>query len=168
VDKGQEAKVNLNKGGYLIIKSTEAQSPPAPNTPLGRIALPAGSPTTQNLRFKLSATGLPTKDDIGFIPGNSDPYVIIYAADGVTGKENEIGRTATASRTSNPSWGDAFSFNWDSSKDQRWHFKIYDDDNLREDDKLGSGWIEVSDYVAHGQSYTLLLPKKAKLHISKA
>lgn len=42
---------------------------------------------------------------------------------------------------------------------QRLHFKIYDDDTLREDDKLGSAWIEVNDFVAKG-SYTLVLPKK--------
>jgi hypothetical protein len=169
VDKGQLTNARLDKeNGYLIIQSADKTQSVDGNTPVGQIPIPPGTPETQTLRFKVSASGLPTKDDIGFIPGNSDPYVIIYAVDGVSGKEREIGRSGTVSSTSSPAWGDIFQFNWDRKKDQRLKFKIYDEDNLREDDKLGVGWIEVNDYVAKGQTYTLPLPKKGFLTMSKA
>jgi Ca2+-dependent lipid-binding protein len=169
VDKGQLTTAKLDKDGYIIIvKSADTVTPLSAATPLGQIPLPAGTPDSQNLKFKISASGLPSKDDVGFIQGSSDPYVIITSTDGLTGKEKEVGRSTTVSSSSNPNWGDVFSFNWNKNKDQRLHFKIYDDDNLREDDKLGNGWIEVNDYVAKGQSYTLPLPKKGFLTISKA
>jgi hypothetical protein len=168
VDKGQLVYAHLNKKGYLIIKSVDQQSPIDPNTPIGTIPLPPGTPTTQTLRFKLSATGLPTKDDVGFIPGNSDPYVIVTVAEGISGKEKDVGRSATVSSTRNPQWGDIFTVNWDYKKDQRLHFAMYDDDNLREDDKLGSGWLELNDFVAGGQAKTVLLPKKAAITITRA
>jgi Ca2+-dependent lipid-binding protein len=169
VDKGQLVQANLDKKrGYLIVKSIDNQPQPAPDTPAGIIPLAAGIPKSQTLRFKVSASGLPTKDDIGFIPGTSDPYVVITSVDGVSGKERDVGRTTTISSSSNPNWGDVLTFNWDQSKDQRLRFKIYDDDKLREDDKLGTGWIEVNDYVAKGQTYTLPMPKKGFLTITKA
>jgi len=168
VDKGQLTNAKLDKDGYLIIKSVDTVTPLSANVPVGQILLPAGTPDSQTIRFKISATGLPTKDDVGFIPGSSDPYVMISYTEGITGKEREVGRSTTVSSSSNPNWGDTFTFNWNKNKDQRLRFKIYDDDKLREDDKLGVGWIEVNDYVAHGQSYTLPLPKKGFLTMSKA
>jgi len=167
VDKGQLVNANLDKGGYLTVKSSDP-SVESRSSSAGQLALPAGTPDSQTLRFKLSATNLPTKDDVGFIPGSSDPYVIVTYTEGLTGKEREVGRTTTVASTSNPSWGDVLSLNWNKSKDMRLRFRIFDDDTLREDDKLGQGWIEVNDYVAHGQSYTLIMPKKGTLTISKA
>jgi len=165
VDKGQLTTAKLDKPGYIIVKSSDTGTPLSGQS---QISLPAGTPEFQTLRFKVSASGLPTKDDIGFVPGKSDPYVIITYTEGLTGKEREVGRSATVSGSSNPNWGDTFSFNWNKNKDQRLHFVIYDDDNLREDDKLGNGWIEVNDFVAKGQSYTLRLPKKGFLTLTKA
>jgi len=168
VDKGQLTNANLDKGGYLTIKSADSSVDTRSGaSPAGNLPLPAGQ-DTQTLKFKLSATNLPTKDDVGFVPGNSDPYVIVKYTEGLNGKEKDVGRTATVSSTSNPNWGDVLTFNWNKNKDQRLHFKIYDDDTLREDDKLGQGWIEVNDFVAHGQSYSLVLPKKGILRIQKA
>jgi len=167
VDKGQLVNANLDKGGYLTVKAADS-SVDTRSGSAGSIPLPAGTPDSQTLRFKLSASNLPTKDDVGFIPGKSDPYVIVKYTDGVSGKEKDVGRTATVSGTRNPSWGDVLTFQWNKNKDQRLHFKIYDDDTLREDDKLGQGWIEVNDYVAHGQTYTLILPKRGKLTLTKA
>jgi len=168
VDKGQFMLARLDKqNGYLQIQSMQVQTPPFPNTPLGQLPMPFGTADTALLRFQVSAYNLPTKDDIGFIQGNSDPYVIIKAIDGISGKERDVGRSATVTRSSNPSWGDVFQFQWDRKKDQRLRFAIFDDDTLREDDKLGLAWIEVNDYVAHGQVYTLVLPKKGTLTIRK-
>ncbi|OXA52061.1 uncharacterized protein LOC110852799 [Folsomia candida] len=168
VDKGQITYARLDKEkGYLIIQSADKPAPVDANTPLGQLPFPVGAKDSDTLRFKVSASGLPTKDDVGFIPGNSDPYVIITATDGISGKERDVGRSTTVSSTSNPNWGDVFQFQWDRKKDQRLHFKIYDDDTLREDDKLGSAWIEVNDFVAKG-SYTLVLPKKGTLTLTKA
>jgi len=76
VDKGQQVKANLDKQGYLIMQSVDKVDPVAPGVPLGEIPLAAGASSSGNLKFKLSATNLPTKDDVGFIPGNSDPYGI--------------------------------------------------------------------------------------------
>jgi len=168
VDKGQLINANLDKGGYLTVKSADSSVQTRSNPPAGQLPLPTGTPDSQTLRFKLSATNLPTKDDVGFIPGSSDPYVIVKYSEGLNGKEKDVGRTTTVSSSSNPNWGDVLTFNWNKNKDQRLHFKIYDDDNLREDDKLGQGWVEVNDYMAHGQSYTLVLPKKGTLTITKA
>jgi len=169
VDKGQLTNANLDKGGYLTIKSADASTVDtrSGSGPAGSLPLPAGQDSA-TLKFKVSATNLPTKDDVGFIPGNSDPYVIIKYTEGLNGQEKNVGRTTTVSSTSNPNWGDVMTFNWNKNKDQRLHFKVYDDDNLREDDKLGQGWIEVNDYVAHGQKYTLVLPKQGTLTIQKA
>jgi len=168
VDKGQLTNANLDKGGYLTIKSADSTVDTRSGSgPAGNLPLPAGQDSA-TLKFKVSATNLPTKDDIGFIPGRSDPYVIIKYTEGLNGKEKDVGRTTTVSSTRNPNWGDVMTFNWNKNKDQRLHFKIYDDDNLREDDKLGNGWIEVNDYVAHGQKYTLVLPKRGILTIEKA
>jgi hypothetical protein len=168
VDQGQLANVNLDKGGYLIIQSVDTQSPPDANTPRGSIPLPPGTPTTQTLRFKLSAGGLPTKDDKGFIPGKSDPYVIVSVSDGPSGKLRSVGRTATVTSSSNPVWGDVLTVAWDYKKDQRLHFKIYDEDNLREDDKLGLGFMDLNTYVARGQAYTFPLPKQGTFTVTKA
>jgi Ca2+-dependent lipid-binding protein len=168
VDKGQLTNANLDKGGYLQIKSADSTVDTRSGSgPAGNLPLPAGQDSA-TLKFKVSATNLPTKDDVGFIPGRSDPYVIIKYTEGLNGKEKDVGRTATVTSTRNPNWGDVMTFNWNKNKDQRLHFKIYDDDNLREDDKLGNGWIEVNDYVAHGQKYTLVLPKRGILTIEKA
>jgi hypothetical protein len=43
---------------------------------------------------------------------------------------------------------------------KRLQFKIWDHDNLREDDKAGLTWVELNDYVSHGQVLTLNLNKK--------
>jgi len=166
VDKGQVVNANLDKGGYLTVKSADSSA--TPKTGAAGIPLPAGTPDSQTLRFKLSATNLPTKDDVGFIPGKSDPYVIVTYTEGLNGKEKEVGRTATVSGTRNPNWGDVLTFQWNKNKDQRMRFKIYDDDTLREDDKLGQGWIEVNDFVAHGNTFNLLLPKRGTLILTKA
>jgi len=169
VDKGQQVKANLDKkNGYLIMQSVDKVDPVAPGVPIGEIPIASGAPTSGNIKFKLSANNLATKDDVGFIPGNSDPYVVITLAEGPSGKEKDVGRTSTVTSSSSPTWGDVFNINWDKNRDQRLHFKIYDDDTLREDDKLGSAWIEVNDFIAKGNSYTFPLPKKGMFTISKA
>jgi len=167
VDKGQIVNANLDKGGYLNVKSVD-NAVDTRSSSAGSLPLPTGTPDSQTLRFKISASNLPTKDDIGFIPGKSDPYVIVTSTEGLTKKEKDVGRTATVSGTRNPSWGDILTFQWNKSKDQRLHFRIYDDDTLREDDKLGQGWVEVNDFVAKGQTYTLILPKRGSLTLTKA
>lgn len=167
VDKGQITYARLDKdNGYLIIQSADKPTPIDPNVPLGQLPFPAGRKDTETLRFKVSASGLPTKDDVGFIPGKSDPYVIITATDGISGKERDVARSSTVSSSSNPNWGDVFTFQYDRKKDQRLKFKIWDEDTLS-DEKLGTGWVEVNDFVAKG-SYTLILPKKGTLTITKA
>lgn len=57
----------------MTVKSSDP-SVESRSSSAGQLALPVGTPDSQTLRFKLSATNLPTKDDVGFIPGNSDPY----------------------------------------------------------------------------------------------
>jgi Ca2+-dependent lipid-binding protein len=63
-------------------------------------------------------SGLSSKDDVGFIQGTSDPYVEIFAAEGVTGKLRKIGRSGTLTGTNNPSWGEVFEYPFDRRKDQ--------------------------------------------------
>ena len=84
---------------------------------------------------------------------------IFYTENGGT-KEKRLGRTSTISDTENPEWGDVFEFDFDRSKGQRWHFKVKDHDNLREDDTAGKAWVIVEDYVDKGQVYTANLHKK--------
>ena len=57
---------------------------------------------------------LPDKDDVGV----TDPYVEIFATEGLTGKEVKVGRTGTLTNTKNPSWGETFEFKWDRRKEQ--------------------------------------------------
>ncbi|ODM94829.1 Copine-8 [Orchesella cincta] len=162
VDRGQLDTPNLDKQGYLIIKNADG------GVGSGLLPMPAGTPDTQTLRFMISANGLPTKDDIGFIPIKGDPYVMVVYTDGPAGSTHDVGRTSTVSSSKDPSWSDVMTFKWSKTKDQRLRFRIYDDDNLRSDDKLGQGWMEVNDYVAKGQIYTVILPKKGTLTIRKA
>ncbi|CAG7838388.1 unnamed protein product [Allacma fusca] len=115
----------------------------------------------QKLRFKLSAKGIPDKDDIG----TTDPYVELYYTEDGSSKEHKFGRSATISDNENPVWGDVFEFDYDRSKGQRWHFKIKDHDNLREDDTVGKAWVIVDDYVDKGQTYTANLHKKGTITV---
>ncbi|CAG7826147.1 unnamed protein product [Allacma fusca] len=118
----------------------------------------------QKLKFKLSAKGLSDKDDLG----TSDPYVELFYTEGSSTKETKFGRSATLTDDENPTWGDVFEFDYDRSKGQRWHFKVYDHDNLREDDKVGNAWVQADDYVDKGQTYTANLIKQGFLTIQKA
>ncbi|OXA60880.1 Synaptotagmin-4 [Folsomia candida] len=161
VDKGQITTAKLDKEkGYLIIQSVDKPVQIDASTPVGQLPMPAGTKDVDTI------SGLPTKDDVGFVPGKSDPYVIITATDGISGKEREVGRSSTVSSSSSPNWGDVFQFQWDRKKDQRFKLKIWDEDTLG-DEKLGLGWMEVNDFVAQG-SYTLLLPKKGTITLTKA
>jgi len=163
VDKGQITNANLDKQGYLTVR---AVSPPATRSGFvpGSLPFAPGTPETGVLKFKLSANNLPDKDNFG----KSDPYVEVFSTEGLTGKKTKIGRSGTLSNTKNPAWGDTFTLNWDKRREQRLFFKVYDDDNLREDDTTGKAWVEVNDYVAHGQSITINLHKRGTLTLTRA
>lgn len=66
--------MDKDKAAYLIIQSADKPAQVDPATPVGQLPMKPGTKDTQLLKFKVSAYGLPTKDDVGFIPGNSDPY----------------------------------------------------------------------------------------------
>jgi len=175
VDAGQSKTAFLDKigSGYLIIQAADARqtnpgiSHNATTTRLNSTARQTIGTGSQIVRFKLAASGLPTKDDIGFIPGNSDPYVICYLKEGLSGKENEFGRSGTVSATRTPAWGDVFTFSWDKTKNQRIVFRIYDEDNLREDSKLGVAWIDGDDLIMKATAYSIPLVKKGIITITK-
>jgi len=118
----------------------------------------------QKLRFKLSARGLPDKDNLG----TTDPYVILYYTENGSDKQYKVGRTGTITDNENPSWGDIMEFDYDRSKGQRWYFKVYDHDNAREDDTVGKAWVIVDDYVDKGQRYTVNLHKKGTLTVESS
>lgn len=155
VDRGQVMDVPLYKKGYITIKSTESGAKPT--------APPVGT-DTQKLTFRLSAKNLPDKDDLGTI----DPYVEVFSVDGITGSESKIGKTGTQSDNKNPSWSETFDLNFNRGKQQRLVFKVWDHDNLREDDKGGVGYLWAEDFVRNGQSATIPLSKRGFLTISKA
>jgi len=154
VDKGQIANIPVYKVGYLKVERITLNAPSAPRT----------WPATARLRFKFSATNLPDKDGI---IGTIDPYAEIFSAEGITGKETKIGRTATVDNDKNPKWGEVFDFNYDATKNQRLVIKIYDNDALRRDEKGGFGYIELDDYMRHGQVITVNLSKRGTLTMSK-
>lgn len=164
VDKGQITNANLDKQGYLTVRAANPSASQRGNVPPGSLPFPPGTPDTAVLKFKLSANNLPDKDNFG----TSDPYVEIFYTEGLSGKKTKVGRSGTLSNTKNPAWGDTFTFNWDRRRDQRFYFKVYDDDNLREDDTTGKAWVEVNDYVAHGQVFTVNLHKRGSLTITRA
>ncbi|ODM89788.1 Cytosolic phospholipase A2 beta, partial [Orchesella cincta] len=119
----------------------------------GKLPIPPDAAVAENgtLQFKLSASGLPTKDDILFIKRTGDPY----------------GRTKTVPDSQHPVWNDVITFNWNRNLDQRIRFTIFDEDLIKHD-RFDHVWMEVNDYVAKGQNYTLLLPKKGSITITKA
>ncbi|CAL8147216.1 unnamed protein product [Orchesella dallaii] len=162
VDKGQMDTPNLDKAGYLIIKNADGDVGP------GVMRSLYDAPESETLQFMLSASGLPTKDDVGLIPMKGDPYVTVEVIEGPDGSATEIGRTSTVSSTSNPDWGDVLTVEWNKALNQRLHFKVYDDDFLRSDDHLGQGWMQLNDYVGRGQVYTVLLLKYGRITIRKA
>ncbi|OXA50189.1 uncharacterized protein LOC110853866 [Folsomia candida] len=172
VDKGQVAFGLLDKidSGYLIIHASDQPIPNIPVVP-GKVPgapAPPTPPRPQSLRFKLSASDLPTKDDVGFIPGNSDPYVVIYKKKGLDGGETEIARSGTVASTRTPMWGDIFTIPVEkNSEDTRLVFRIYDEDNLRVDSKLGVAYIEIADIAAKGTIFSHPLIKKGILTITK-
>jgi len=155
VDRGQVMDVPLYKKGYLTIKSTESGTKPT---------APAVGADTQKVSFRLSAKNLPDKDDLGTI----DPYVEIFSVDGITGSENKVGKTATQNDNKNPTWSEAFDINFNRGKQQRLVLKVWDHDNLREDDKGGVGYIWMEDLVRNGGSYTIPLSKRGFLTLTKA
>jgi len=111
---------------------------------------------TIKLRFKISARDLPDKDNVG----KGDPYAEVYYTEDGKKDEIKIGKTATLTDQANPDWGDVFEFEFVRSKRQKWILKIYDHDNLREDDKLGLAYIEVADFVDKNQHLSQNLNKK--------
>ncbi|CAG7826148.1 unnamed protein product [Allacma fusca] len=113
------------------------------------------------LRFKLSAKGLPDKDTIG----TSDPYVVLYYTEGSSNKENKFGTSSTLTDDENPIWKDVFEFDFDRTKSQRWHFKIFDYDHFTEDEAAGNAWVLVEDYVDKGQMRTVNLHKQGTITI---
>ncbi|CAL8137083.1 unnamed protein product [Orchesella dallaii] len=119
-------------------------------------------PEKAKLRFKISASDLPDKDKLGSI----DPYVELYYTEGSSTKENKFGKSSTIDNNKNPQWGDVFEFDYDRSKQQKWHLKIYDYDQGKEDDSGGKVWVDVNDFVQKGQAITVNLSKKGTLTIT--
>ncbi|ODM96349.1 Protein BONZAI 3 [Orchesella cincta] len=162
VDKGELAFPKLDKEGYLIVTTTKEGA-----AGTGRLPLPANVAESETLEFQLSARGLPTKDDVGFIKLKGDPYVLVDSIEGLSSVIlKKVGRTSIIRDTKNPVWNDVLSFNWVKNKDQRIRFTIHDNDLIK-DDNFDHVWMDVNDYVAKGQNYTLLLPKKGRLIITK-
>ncbi|ODN04775.1 Copine-5 [Orchesella cincta] len=119
-------------------------------------------PEKAKLRFKVSAKDLPEKDKLGSI----DPYVELYYTEGASTKESRFGKSSTIDNNKNPQWGEVFEFDYDRSKQQKWHFKIYDYDQGKEDDSGGKVWIDVNDFVQKGQTITVNLSKKGTLTVT--
>jgi len=153
VDRGQLVNIPIYKQGYLKVERLTLNAPAAPRT----------WPETQRIRFQLEAKNLPDKDKLGTI----DPYAEVYFAEGFTGKEVKIGRTGTINKNQNPKWGEIFDFSYDAKKNQRFVIKIYDNDSLRTDDKAGFGYVDLEDYMRHGQMITVNLSKRGTLTIKK-
>ncbi|ODM88129.1 Protein BONZAI 3 [Orchesella cincta] len=165
VDKGEMAYPNLDKQGYLIITTTKEGQAGS-----GKLPIPPDAAVAENgtLQFKLSASGLPTKDDILFIKRTGDPYVLVDSVDGPRNTIlKKVGRTKTVPDSQHPVWNDVITFNWNRNLDQRIRFTIFDEDLIKHD-RFDHVWMEVNDYVAKGQNYTLLLPKKGSITITKA
>jgi len=120
------------------------------------VQLQAAPIETLKLKFKLSARDLPDKDDIG----NSDPYAEIFYTENNGKEEIRLGQTSTITDTENPDWGDTFEFEFVRSKRQRLTIRMFDEDNLREDDKLGQVYVEMIDFVDKLGHLTATLPKK--------
>jgi len=154
VDRGQLANVPLYKKGYLTVQSVEGNRPSAPRV----------WPETQKLVFQLSAQNLPDKDDLGTI----DPYAEIFQVEGITGKEVKLGRTGTLTDQRSPNWGDRFDFQYNANKNQRLVIKVWDHDNLREDDKGGIAYVDIEDYVRRGQTITVNMSKRGRLTVMRA
>src|SRR5687768_12226365 len=104
----------------------------------------------------LTFRGLPDEDD-GL--GTTDGYVEVFLSENF-GKETKLGKTNTVSNNENPDWTTVFEFNFDRAKNQQLHFKVWDEDDLRTDDKAGVGWINAVDFVDRGQVANVPLYKQ--------
>jgi len=156
VDRGQNVNVPLYKQGYLQLQGLDTRAPSAPKV--------WAQPSTQKIKFKLSAADLPSKDKLGGI----DPYAEIFSVDGITGKETKVGRTSTLTSNKNPQWGDTFEYQYNANKDQRWIIRVWDNDNLQTDDKAGVGFVDLEDYMRRGQIITVGLNKGGKVTVQRA
>jgi len=114
------------------------------------------------LRFKISGRDLSDEDD-GL--GTSDPYVEIFLAENF-GKETKITKTNTISNSEKPDFSTIVEFNYDRSKNQQLHFIVWDEDDLRTDDKVGVGWINADDFVDKGQIANVPLYKQGYLTLN--
>jgi len=113
------------------------------------------------IKFKISGRGLPDEDD-GL--GTTDGYVEVFLSENF-GKETKLGKTNTVSNSENPDWSTILEFNFDRSKNQQLHFKVWDEDDLRTDDKVGVGWINAVDFVDRGQVVNVPLYKQGYLQL---
>jgi len=113
------------------------------------------------IRFKVSARGLPDEDD-GL--GTSDPYVEVFLSENF-GKETKLAKSNVVSNSENPDWSTVFEFNFDRSKNQQLNFRLWDEDDLRTDDKLGVGWASANDFVDRGQVVNVPLYKQGYLQL---
>ncbi|CAL8093317.1 unnamed protein product [Orchesella dallaii] len=158
MDKNQVVHANLDKGGYLTVRGDIVK----PKTPLGILPFPRGTPNSKKLRFIVTSRGLDSNL-------NNHETLIITSTEGVNGAEKNVGKSVAITASLNPGWKQVFTLNWNKNKDQRLHFKIYDGKGHKLDDidKTGDAWIEVNDYVAKGESFTVLLPTKGKLTMTK-
>ena len=126
--------LQITKVEKSIIEGTFELVPPD-NTgkPAGSITIKlAYTPPQLNGKIHVlvkEGVGLANKDNVGFIPGHSDPYIILQ----VDGKE--VGRTKIAQNTENPKWNEEFTF--DVVPDNKAvTFNVLDDD-VGDDDSLG-------------------------------
>jgi len=102
---------------------------------------------------------LPDEDD-GL--GTSDPYLQVFLAENFAG-EKEIGRTNTVENNENPDWTTELTVDFDRSKVQQLHLIVWDEDDLRRDDRVGRAWLNLIDYVDGGQVTEIPLDKQGYL-----
>ncbi|ODM90767.1 E3 ubiquitin-protein ligase NEDD4-like [Orchesella cincta] len=156
VDKGEWLiQTWINKGilniYYLIITTTKE-----------------GQAGSGKLPIPPDAAWSPNKDDILLSKRTGDPYVLVDSVDGPRNTIlKKVGRTKTVTDSQHPVWNDVITFNWNRNLDQRIRFTIFDEDLIKHD-RFDHVWMEVNDYVAKGHNYTLLLPKKGSITITKA
>jgi len=118
---------------------------------------------TKNLTFVLSANAVPNKDLLDFV----DPFVKVYSTNKSAIEPEKFGTTEVVEDSENPEFTKVFWYQWKKGNQQKWTFKLRDEDALRPDDHLGEVTVDVDDYVARGEKLNVSFSDGGFLLIQK-
>jgi len=96
-----------------------------------------------------------------------DPFVKVYSTNQSVIDPVKLGTTEVVDNSPDPEFATVFWFLWTRGTQQKWTFRVRDQDDFRPDDHLGEVTVDVDDYVAKGETLNVSLSDGGFLHIQK-